>query len=623
MCGIVGFIGEPNPELLKRMTDALSHRGPDGAGTWSSPDSSVHLGHRRLSIVDIGGGHQPMICSDPLRIISFNGEIYNHRELRTELEGRGHQFRSSHSDTEVILRAHVEWGDAMVTRFNGMWAFALYDPARRRLLLSRDRFGKKPLYYSSGNGWLAFASEPGALALHPAVDTSLSRVGLMKFMAHGFIPAPHTQWTSIRKLPAGCQINIDIASCALHLERYWEFLLEPDDSLARQSDETLTDELEEKLQSAVRRRMVADVPVGCFLSGGIDSSTIAALAKGSDPNGPVRTFSIGFDDPSFDESGPAAAVAEALGTRHHCETLSLDAARHLLPDLLHPFDEALGDPSLLPTWLVSRNARRSVKVVLGGDGADELFCGYDPFRALAPARAYSALVPSPVHRMLRCLLNFLPVSHRNMSLDFKIKRALRGLDYPPHLWAPLWMAPMDLAGLAELFGHRVEAEDIFAEAIAAWSAGRGTGWEDALTQFFVRLYLQEDILPKVDRASMRHGLEARSPFLDIDLVNFIRRLPLRARRRGGVSKWLLRRVASRHLPQWVIERRKKGFGVPVGAWFANGSLHIQSDRLPSTFDRAVVQKMSSSHLAARADERGFLWNCWVLQSSVGQQPHSL
>ncbi|MEM6822295.1 MAG: asparagine synthase (glutamine-hydrolyzing), partial [Verrucomicrobiota bacterium] len=499
MCGIAGFFGEGTQATIDQMTDALAHRGPDGRGTWKHPKKPLYLGHRRLSIVDLEGGAQPMQTVHPRLVITYNGELYNHRELRQELTKAGHQFTSSHSDTEVILRAYAEWGPWMVDRFNGMWAFALYDFEKDRVLLSRDRFGQKPLFYHVGDYELIFASELKALMQSPRIDRSVSETGLIKYFSHGFIPAPHTYIKGANKLPAGHQLLFDIGTGEYEIQRYWEYQMEADPEHLQRSTSSLAQEFKELLQQSIQRRLVADVPVGCFLSGGIDSSTVSKLAVDISGAEHMKTFSIGFRESSFDESRYAQTVADALRTDHLCEVLSLDQSKELLPKIIQQLDEPLGDPSLLPTYLVSKVARSKVKVVLGGDGADELFSGYDPFRALAPSRLYQSFIPQFLHSRIREVMELLPVSHRNMSLDFKIKRTLRGLSYPPHLWAPLWMSPLDLPLLEQLFGRSLEVEDVYSEAITAWNVGfRSKNWHDALTQFYVRLYLQDNILVKID-----------------------------------------------------------------------------------------------------------------------------
>jgi asparagine synthase (glutamine-hydrolysing) len=615
MCGITGFVGAGNDADLRRMADSLAHRGPDDTGYWEDPVRGVHLGHRRLSILDIAGGHQPMVTADGDLVIIFNGEIYNFAELRAQLVALGHRFRTDHSDTEVLLNGYREWGAGLPGRCNGMWAFVIYDRPRRRLFGSRDRFGKKPLFYSTQNGAFVFGSELTALRAHPAVGSALSRRALKKYFGYGYIPAPHTILENVHKLPGGHSFTLDIESPTLTplVEKYWDFVLEPYTGAEIPADPEATwgEELRARLDDAVRRRLVADVPVGVFLSGGIDSSAVTAFASRHVPAGQLKTFCIGFEEASFDESAYARRVAELFKTDHYLETLSITKAHSLLPTIARRLDEPMGDSSLLPTYLLSHFTRTQVKVVLGGDAGDELFAGYDPFVALRKAEIYSKLVPRPVHRAICMLAARMPVSHRYMSFDFRLKRTLRGLSYPPKLWLPVWTASLDAAELADLFNEPADLEDIFSEAIAAWEGCAQLDSVDRTLQFFTKLYLQDDILVKVDRATMMHGLEARAPFLDIDLVNFARRIPSAWKYRHGQTKYLLKKALEPVLPADVLYRKKQGFGVPIGAWFKNGQLSVGDAPLAS-LNNAFVKERLAEHRAGRTDQRAFLWNAWIL-----------
>ncbi|MFZ4597884.1 MAG: asparagine synthase (glutamine-hydrolyzing) [Terrimicrobiaceae bacterium] len=602
MCGIAGFAGFGGRSDIESMTSALVHRGPDAGGIYSAP--GLFLGHRRLSIIDLGGGSQPMETADGRLVIVFNGEIYNHRELRKELQDRGHQFVTDHSDTEVILHGWREWGEGIVGRLNGMWAFAIYDTHTRRIFLSRDRFGKKPLYYFHRSGTFAFASELTALLEHPMAPRELSELSRVKFFAHGLLPAPNTPFEAIWKLPAGHNLIVEPDATACRVSRYWRFLIEPEESGL--SDDELAAQLLEKLSLATSRRLLADVPLGIFLSGGIDSSAVAALAAQKIAGSDLQTFTIGFSEPTFDESAPARRMAAFLGTNHREERLDLDSAIDFLPQIFDRLDEPQGDASLLPTWLLCRFARRHVTVALGGDGGDELFAGYDPFRAIRAADAYSRIVPRPLHAALRMLAAQLPVSHANISLDFKIKRTLRGLSHPPRLWNPVWLSALEPGELARFTGSRFGVEDIYSEAIEAWDACANDDPVDRTLQYFTEIYLQDGILAKADRASMMNSLEVRSPFLDIDVADFARKLPNRFKLRGGRTKYLLKRALRGLVPDDIIDRKKKGFGSPVGSWLKTG-------RITPDLENDFTRQMSAAHLGGTSDERLFLWCEYVWQ----------
>jgi len=614
MCGIAGFIGAGDRDVLERMSAHLAHRGPDDAGRLIDSARGVHLGFRRLAILDLAGGKQPMTTPDGELAVVFNGQIYNHRELRAELTARGARFVTDHSDTEVLLHAWHQWGEALVERLNGMWAFALYDRTRGRLFLSRDRFGKKPLFYFAGAESFVFASELTALRAHPAVPAALDARALRKYFAYGYVPAPWTFLENVYKLPAGHSLTLDLATRRHRVERYWSYRAEPDET---RTDTAAVEEFRARLDAAVARRLVADVPVGCFLSGGIDSSTVTALAVRHVGRQRIKAFSIGFEEASFDETRYARLVARHVGADHEIETLSVQRALDILPELAARWDEPIADASMLPTYLLCRHARRQVTVALGGDGADELLAGYDPFRALRYARWYERLVPKAVHRGIALAVARLPVSHRYMSLEFRLKRTLRGLDHPAHLWLPVWMAPLAPSELAELFAAPVDLEDVYSEAIEAWDGCASTDPVERTIAFYIRLYLQDDILVKVDRASMLNSLEVRAPFLDIELVDFLRRLPARMKLRGGTSKWILRRCAESLLPREVLTRGKQGFALPVGAWLAAGQLGG-----PNTVvgPRATFwQRRLREQQAHTADHRLYLWseialNQWPLRS---------
>lgn len=598
MCGIAGFVGRGDRADLARMTSAIAHRGPDADGHWIDEKTAVHLGHRRLSIVDLAGGAQPMGTADGQLQVIFNGEIYNHAELRAELKALGCAFQTDHSDTEILLHAYREWGEAFVDRLNGMWAFAIYDRAADRVFASRDRFGKKPLYWFHEGGTFAFASELTALLAHPACPRSVSALARKKFFAYALIPAPHSILERVWKLPAGHNLTFDLRAGAPRVVRYWDYVLEP--APPAKSEDALADELLATIDAAVQRRLMADVPLGIFLSGGIDSSLIAALAARHVPAGSLRTFSIGFTEASFDELTWANQVAGLLGTNHQTEILDLDRALEVLPEIFAKLDEPQGDGSLVPTWLLSRFTRRHVTVALGGDGGDELFAGYDPFLALRRAEAYARIVPRPVHLAVRLLAGRLPVSHANLSLDFKIKRTLRGLSHPAARWNPVWLGALEPGEIAEFLGSPADPEELYSEAIALWDSLPGRDVVDRTLQFYTKIYLADGILAKVDRASMMNGLEARAPLLDLKVANFARRLPHDLKLRGTTTKYLLKKAAARVLPPEIIHRKKKGFGSPIGAWFRTGRLSVGS---PDPF----VQRRFAAHREVKSDDRLFLW----------------
>ena len=619
MCGIVGFAGSKadaaSADVLTRMTDALQHRGPDGAGYHIDAASGVHLGHRRLAILDIEGGIQPMFNEDGQIAIVFNGEIYNHAELRRELLAHGHRFATDHSDTEVLVHGYEQWGEGLLPRLNGMFAFAIHDKRQNRLFLARDRFGEKPLHYWHRPGMFAFASEMKALRAHPGFNEPLNPVSLHKYFAYGYVPSPHSLWQNCFKLPGGSFLVHDLETGRVTSKSYWQFELQPDAALNARPEAELAEELRALFQQAVTRRMISDVPLGVFLSGGIDSSAALACASIARSGQPLDSFTIGFNEPSYDESGFARQMAGHVRSRHHEDILSIDALRNVMEETLACLDEPIADPSIVPTFVLSRFARSHVKVALSGDGGDELFAGYDPFKALAPAQAYQRFVPGVMHSALRGAAGMLPRSRSNMSLDFKLRRTLAGLSYSQNLWNPVWLSPVEPRDLPDLFSQRIEAEEVYDDAITLWNANPKLSLQEQTLAFYTRFYLQDNILVKVDRAAMASSLESRAVFLDNDLVDFCAKLPFALKFRNGTGKYLLRKALVGLVPENLLHRRKKGFGIPVADWLRHVPQTVPMAPLgDANLDWAAAQW--AQHRAGHADHRLFLWSWLAAQKAA-------
>ncbi len=616
MCGIAGLAGAADRRIVEAMTRALVHRGPDGEGYFVSQDPPLALGHRRLAIIDIAGGHQPMWNEDGRVAVIFNGEIYNHVELRAELARMGHTFASDHSDTEVLVHGWEQWGETLPEKLNGMFAFAIWDGRNQTLFLARDRFGEKPLYYSLKDGVLSFASELSALALSPTVDGAIDRLALKKFFAYGYFPAPYTLFSDCRKLPAGHHLLFDLRSRTASLKSYWSFSLQEDEGIQDSDEPRLVEELQGHLSRAVQRRLISDVPLGFFLSGGLDSSTVLAFATQLKPPNELKTFTIGFDEQSYDESPFADEVARLFGVEHHSRVLSFERTNETVPKVLDRLDEPLGDSSIVPTYLLSAFAREKITVALSGDGGDELFAGYDPFAALGVARLCESTLPMPMRRGLRRLADLLPVGSTNMSFDLKVRRGLMGMTYPANARTPIWMAPLEPHDIAELFQEPCSVEDLYSEAIEAWER-QPHGTDTArMLEFFTKFYLSDDILTKTDRASMMVSLEARSVFLDNDLVDFCRRLPNRFKYRKGVRKYLLKKAVEPFLPRHIVERKKKGFGMPIADWLRTAPAAAPMAGIRG-LNLDMVDRYWHKHRDHVHDYRLFLW-CWMaLQSKLG------
>src|SRR6185503_14034294 len=517
MCGITGWASldsrAPSPEgakeLLHSMCERMTHRGPDSEGLLVT--GGVALGMRRLAIIDLVTGEQPVFNEDRSVAVILNGEIYNYRELRARLEKRGHAFRSQ-SDTEVLPHLYEEYGDEMVQHLNGMFAFALWDSNRRRLLIARDRFGEKPLYWGVFGGTLLFASEPKVLLAHPSVQVSLNLQALRQYLSFDYVPAPLTIYEGINKLPAAHTLTL--ANGRIETRPYWCLSYKTRRPVPTEAE--AAEHLRELLADSVRMRLVSDVPLGVLLSGGVDSSTVAALAVEASSEA-VKTFSISFAESSFDESSYARAVAKFLGTDHHEERLSANLAANLVGEIGSWMDEPFSDPSLVPTYLLSRFTRKHVTVALGGDGGDELFAGYPMYSGHRWAEIY-ARVPSLLRSgIIEPLIGLLPVKTKNLSLDYKASRFVTGAKYDPvarhHVWFGSFTPEQQEALLTPDVLQATDG-DIYQDARQMLLECESSSVIEQMQSLDTRLYLAEDILTKVDRASMAVSLEVRAPFLD-------------------------------------------------------------------------------------------------------------
>ena len=598
------------------MTDRLCHRGPDAEGL--HVDGGFALGVRRLSVVDLRLGAQPLANETGTVWAALNGEIYNHRHLRPELQGCGHRFRTR-GDTEVLVHAWEEWGAQCVQRLDGMFALAVWDSERRRLFLARDRMGEKPLYYATTPSAFVFGSELRALLEHPAVRAELSLDALAAYLAYEYVPDPLAMIAGVSKLPPGHMLTVT-PGAAPGVTRYWDLGFAPD--LTVREDEWC-ERIVAQLAHSVRRRLAADVPVGCFLSGGIDSSAVVALAA-HESRGPLKTFSVGFAEPGYDERPFARAVARAFGATHHELVFDASEACSLLEKSGDLFDEPMVDGSFLPTYALSRLAREDVTVVLGGDGGDELFCGYPTFLV---ARWLPALERAPRAFLgpLGRLIERLPRSAGHTGLDVLLRQLWRGLPYPPHVRTQVLLGgltPDERAGLlsrdVQVARAGREPYDLIATTLAPLGA---TGpLEQAIYQH-CKFYLAGQNLPNVDRASMACGLEVRAPFLDHAMVELTARIPAGLKLRGLSMKHILRRALRGLLPREIVARRKQGFSVPLGLWL-RGSLRglmqewLRPERVAEIglFEPATVSRLVNEHLSGLRNHRKVLWGLLVFEA---------
>jgi len=608
MCGICGMVspGRVDADVLRRMSATLRHRGPDEEGYYT--DADVGLASRRLSVIDLTGGKMPITNESGSVWVVQNGEIYNFRTLRRDLESRGHRF-TTRSDTEVIVHLYEEYGTSLFEHLRGMFAVALWDRARSLLLLGRDPVGKKPLYYSFDGSTLLFASELKALRQHPQAHFSLDWQAVNHYFSHHYVPEPLSIFREVRKLPPGHWLELQHGN--LRVQSYWK--LDFEHPFSETDERWYVEQLHERLQHAVRARLVSDVPLGAFLSGGVDSATVVGLMSQS-LDSPVKTFSIGFDDETFDELRHARVVARAFGTDHHEEILK-PRATDLVERLADQLDEPFGDPSALPTYLVSQVARREVTVALSGDGGDEAFAGYQSHRVHLRDEAFHRRVPGPLGALA---VGAVGLGAR-VSGNTRLRRTAGALRRAHRPLAQRYCNVFDADGRRQLFTRETLAEIGALREHEYFAAhARAQAYPDFLSRILAvdtATYLPGDILVKTDRMSMAHSLEVRCPLLDQELLEFAARIPSHLKLHQGVSKYVFKRVAERFVPHEIVHREKRGFGVPLRAWFRGELRDLVREHLlqnpngaHSLFNRRTVERLVSEHEAGRWDWSLQLWS---------------
>jgi asparagine synthase (glutamine-hydrolysing) len=648
MCGIAGywhpvspFSQEQSYGIVTAMTDALVQRGPDSSGVWLDPDLGIALGHRRLAILDLSPeGTQPMRSQHERYVMVFNGEIYNFGELRSTLSQLGHQFRG-HSDTEVMLAAFTEWGvTAAVSRLIGMFAFAVWDTQERVLHLGRDRVGEKPLYYGWVGDTLLFGSELKALLAHPNWQGEIDRNALALFVRHGYIPAPHSIYQGINKLPPGTILSLPASQPqAARPVAYWDFQVVVTEGLSQPfhgSDAEAITDLDKLLRSTINEQMIADVPLGAFLSGGVDSSTVVALMQAQSTR-PIKTFSIGFTEPKYNEAEYAKAVATHLGTDHTELYVTPKEAIAVIPQIPTLYDEPFADSSQIPTYLVSKLAREHVTVSLSGDAGDELFCGYSRYFTAQGIWDKIGWIPLGMRQVYAKLLLSVSVDRWD-EIIAQIGKAVPRLRQPQqgvrmHLLGNCLKhkQPLDLYAQMMSFSpdpasivlNSNEPETILTHP-PAWL--KELDFTSQMMYVDSISYLPDDVLAKVDRAAMGVSLESRVPFLDRRVVEFAWKLPMSMKIRDGKGKWLLRQVLYQYVPRELIDRPKMGFGVPIDLWLRDelrdwAEALLAPDRLEREgfFDVRAVRQQWAEHLSGKFDRCYSLWNILMFQAWLDQR----
>jgi asparagine synthase (glutamine-hydrolysing) len=658
MCGITGWINldtnKPNQNaeaVLHSMCEMIVHRGPDSEGLWI--DDRAALGMRRLSIIDLKTGDQPVFNCDRSVIVMMNGELYNYREVRSDLEKRGHKF-TTHSDTEILPHLYEEYGEAMLEHVNGMYAFSLWDTRRKKLIIARDRFGEKPLYYGVFDGKLIWASEPKALLAHPSVKTEIDLNALRHYVSFDYVPAPMSIYKGIHKLPAAHVLIVENGE--IRTRRYWDISWNAESGLATQSQNgvvkqtvfdrpsrpdtagltttagserskaaSLTEasgELRDLLSDSVRLRLVSDVPLGILLSGGIDSSTVAAFAT-QHATERVKTFSIGFEEDSFDESKYARQVAKHLDTEHYEDKLSATTAGDLISEIGTWLDEPISDGSLIPTFLLARFVRKHVTVALGGDGGDELFAGYPMYYAHGVAAKYNAIPALIRSALIEPIVRALPVSTSNLSFDYKAKRFVRAAKFDDVARHHSWFGSFSTDLHEKLFTRDVlesTENDIYRGVRDLLDASDAKSVLERMQYADINYYLAEDILTKVDRAAMAVSLETRAPFLDPRVAQFAASIPIEYKLKGKIGKVILKEAMKDLLPREILHRPKKGFGIPIAEWLKgrlNPLMHemLAPGRLKSQglFEIEYVQRLIREHETGSASHHKELWTLLVFQ----------
>jgi asparagine synthase (glutamine-hydrolysing) len=619
MCGIVGFVnrkGSADRVVLERMCEAIAHRGPDDDGFYTNENAAI--GMRRLAIIDVAGGKQPIHNADRTKWIVFNGEIYNFQEIRRGLDERGHRFYTN-SDTEAILHLYDEFGPDCLHHLRGMFAFAIWDEKEKTLFIARDRVGKKPLLYShQANGDLIFGSEFQALLQYPSISREVDMQAIDSYLSYLCIPAPQTAFKQIRKLEPGHWLRWKDGEIETH--RYWL----PDFSKKiKISEEDAIEETTRILRESTRLRMISEVPLGAFLSGGVDSSAVVALmAQESDK--PVKTFSIGFEDQDFSELKYAKRVAEHVGADYH-EFIVKPDAMEVLPILVEHYGEPYADSSAIPTYYVSKETRKHVTVALNGDGGDESFAGYERYAAMQAAELYNK-VPRALRKLfIEAPVNLLPTSEIRKTRARDLKRFLKAASLPRKERYFRWMTTFTGDAKTELYTKDFAAEAALggdaADLLYGWFAkANGSGLLDATLLTDQMTYLPNDLLVKVDIASMANSLEVRSPFLDHKLIEFAASLPENLKMRRFETKYLLKKVAARLVPKEVVYRRKMGFGVPIGRWFRNEMKDFVREVLLSerSLSRGIVKpevvgRYVNEHLNGERDHAFQVWTLLMLE----------
>jgi asparagine synthase (glutamine-hydrolysing) len=619
MCGIAGFLkfGEDHcsdQRLINRMLSQIKHRGPDHGGSFLS--ENIVLGNRRLKIIDLDGGNQPIFNENKTIAVVFNGEIYNFKSLRGVLVKRGHRFRTK-TDTEVIVHSYEEWGMNFLKRLDGMFSLALWDGNCKRLVLARDRFGKKPLHVAKTNRELIFGSEIKSLLVHPRVPKEIDQIALEKFLTYGYVPAPDSIFKSIKKLLPASYLICD-ASGRIKSGFYWKIDFRTNRNL---EEETIINEIDNKLTKAVEKRLVSDVPLGAFLIGGIDSSLVVAMMSKFMPSSKIKTFNIGFKESKFNESNYAERIAAQYNTDHQAKLFTSEDFVRVVEEITDFIDEPIADPSLIPTFLVSKFSSQFITVALTGDGGDEMFGGYPKYNIHRLSQFL--ILPQLLNKAMLSLIRVVPKSSDSRLFNYKMERFIAGLKYPVKYRNQVWIAPFTPDESELILGRKIFLENVFdnVERHLSQFKAEGSGVFEMANYLDFKLTLQDLYLVKVDRASMASSIETRSPFLDKDLAQLAFSIPSNLKVKGFKTKSILKKLAERYLPKDVIYRPKTGFGIPLDWWtrqrrmkkeityFLNKK-HVKKQGI---FNPIFVNQLLVEHYEKNRDLSSQIWAMYIFQ----------
>ncbi len=612
MCGIAGYWGEGNEKILDKMIDSVSYRGPDDRGTLVR--NNIGLGHRRLSIIDLSAaGHQPMSNESDTVHLVFNGEIYNYKDLKNELKEK-HNFKGN-SDTEVIIYLYEEYGEEVFSKLAGMFTIALLDEKKNKLYLARDRMGKKPLYWYKYEGLFLFGSELKVLMNHPNFKREIDINSLNKYLSYEYIPTPHSIFKNTYKLEPGSYLTYD--GINIDKKNFWQPTFLPKET----SLDNAKTELNHSLLRSIEKRLISDVPIGVFLSGGIDSSTVAYYATRVSKS-KVKTFSIGFKEKSFDESEYAKEVANYLGTEHYEKILSVKDGLEIIKEIGNNLDEPIADASIIPTFLLSKFTREHVTVALGGDGGDELFFGYDTFLAHKLAKIYEFIPAVLRKKIIEPAINNLPTSFSNISLDFKLKKFTSGFEGNQDYRNERWLGAFSHKDKSKLFlkniWQKVKKENEYEDVDRYIKGSNFKDYYDELALLNQRLYMMDQVLVKVDRASMLNSLEVRAPFLDTAIVDLANHLPSDMKLHGLERKYILKELMKDKLPRDIVYRNKKGFGMPIAEWLRGdlkkdilALLNKEIISKMDLFNYDYIENLLAEHFSGKRDNRKQIWTLFV------------